>query len=65
MMQNRLSKQIETIIEWKKKMARHGLTQARATCPACGEKDAARIHMSPRNGHMHARCRACGWGMME
>lgn len=54
------------IAAMKRKMVKHELSFAKATCPWCEVKDALHLTCALSvNNHVHGKCSKCGQGFME
>lgn len=49
----------------KDKMKVKGLRACRCACPSCKERGKCVATLNGPRDHLHMRCTACGWGMME
>lgn len=49
----------------KRMMQDRGIRHGRCRCPSCGAKGKCEAALAGPRDHLHMRCTACGWGMME
>lgn len=49
----------------KRVMKAKGIRHGRCRCPVCGAKGKCESALAGPRDHLHMRCTACGWGMME
>ena len=56
---------LEGIGSIKDRLRAKNLRAGRCTCPSCGHKGECIATLNGSRDHLHLRCRACGWRMME